>query len=140
MSDINTCEEILSIIKRIKHKIHTFFITDINNIGISPFLFPFISLLKKTKRPMTLKELGSELQFDKAHVTRAISSLEEKGLIKKNQTNGKTKKYTVELTDFCIEKIEHFKQENDTKFEKLFKNLSENDLTTLRNILQKIEK
>lgn len=84
-------------------------------------------------------ELTELVAFDKATTTRAIKKLESAGYVKTILNEHDKRKYHIYLTDEAIAKRDEIFAISILWENKLIGSLSEDELSTLKNILSKIE-
>ncbi len=84
-------------------------------------------------------ELTELVAFDKATTTRAIKKLENAGYVKTVLNEYDKRKYHIYLTDEALAKRDEIFDISILWENKLIGSLSEDELSTLKNILKKIE-
>ncbi len=103
---------------------------------LSKIHIPYIMMLSKIKEGLTQKELSDKTMLDKAHTSRAIRELIEKGIIEKDSDI--SYKYKLKLTNKGLELSELFKNQADQIHKKVFSSLDDDEIKDLRRLIQKL--
>ncbi|MGN0961659.1 MAG: MarR family winged helix-turn-helix transcriptional regulator [Christensenellales bacterium] len=107
--------------------------------GLSKLHAFYLLCLYKHKKGLTLNQLNIMTGCDKANTSRAITDMEEKGIIIKiNKEN--EKKYKVMLTEKGQNIGKEFVQSIKNHIKQTFSILSKNEIEVLKNVITKLIK
>lgn len=107
--------------------------------GLSKIHSLYLLCLHKRKDGMKLKELNEVIGCDKANTSRAISDLQEKGIICRNTENENEKKYLVKLTEHGYNVSTKFAELVKQNVNKVISKLTKEEMSTLIGIFKKLE-
>ena len=104
----------------------------------SGHVFYLLSLKDGPPRGITLKELSTDCANNKAHTTRIIADLEEKGYVQREYEQGMQKKFRIRLTPQGEEISQRIKAGMQKQHEVVFSCLSDEEYEELLRLLKKI--
>jgi len=120
-------------------KTHNLKIFDSNNFEITPEQYVVLNTLNE-EGTFYQKELGEKLYKDKANITRLLSILEEKDLIKKNsQIENEKQVNKVKITDKGVDVRAKITPVIDSARREYVQDITEDELYTCIKVLQKIQ-
>lgn len=97
-----------------------------------------ILVLDQSNRPMCQGELGEAINQDKVTMVRVIDYLENKGIVTRIVNPNDRRQYNIVLTEYGHELVPKIQQAYRETDEIVLKGVSENEKSTLNNILMKI--
>ena len=107
--------------------------------GLGSIHAMYLIILLHNPSGLTMRELCVTLYVDKANTSRAISTLEEKDYVFRDSSGTGVLKYKImlskkgkELAYLITEKMKRFHEE-------MFRDLTSDEINTMRRVLQKIE-
>lgn len=103
---------------------------------ISKAHMPYIMMLNSNKDGMTQHELSEKSFLDKAHTSRALKELAEKGVLEKEDINKYKNKF--KLTTKGLEIADAFKVQGSKMHQRVFETLTKEELSQLRGIITKL--
>lgn len=96
-------------------------------------------LLRNMDRDVCQKELEAEIHLKKASVTGTLDSLEEKGIITRTMCEDDKRKKFIKLTDKALNMKSQIMDRIDEVNTRVVKDISEEDLKTFLNVLEKMK-
>ena len=96
-------------------------------------------LLRNRDRDVCQKELEAETHLKKASVTGTLDSLEEKGIITRTMCEDDKRKKFIKLTDKALNMKSQIMDRIDEVNTRVVKDISEEDLKTFLNVLEKMK-
>lgn len=87
---------------------------------------------------VTAAEIADELDMDKPTISGIINRLVDKGYIEKTPHSRDKRASLLKLTEYCVEKLPDFEIINNIVISGAIKEISDNDLNVLEDLISKI--
>lgn len=100
----------------------------------------YLICLRKFDKGLKLNDLNSLIGCDKANTSRAITDLEEKGVVTRDTTFDNERKYFVKLTEYGNKIASYFINESKKKLNSMLSNLDEKEQEQLFYLINKLLK
>lgn len=136
----NNIQLMLQLFRRIKHGVHRKHREMMDAYGIRGISCVYLGALsRKFPEGGTQKELSEAVHMDKAHTSRVIAALEEKGCVERMNESA-VLNYKIRLTDKGREMAEVCEREMKVIEDKLSSVITEEEAEVLTEILKKLVK
>lgn len=107
------------------------------NLPIRPSEMGVLNIITKTEGPHTPVKLAEMLNVSKPMITAHITSLENKGYIKKMPCSQDKRVYYVHPTDQALQLVEYAKKDMDQNLDHLIQGLGQENFNTLIDLVEK---
>ncbi len=99
---------------------------------------PFLMILGRNKEGLTQQEISEMIKMDKAHTSRTLRDLEQRGYVKKLGDSTYKNKYIV--TKKAEDARDAIKENNQLMLKKVLSVLTDEELDVFENIVKKLTK
>jgi DNA-binding MarR family transcriptional regulator len=130
-------DNVLALCHMLSNRIGKAFYQELDKFGISVAEWRVILTLALHEKASS-REITNRWAMDKMAVSRAVSRLEEQGLIEKRQNNRDKRSYDLTMTDAGREMYEKILPAANTHYRKLVTGLGRSELTAFRNTMIKL--
>ena len=100
--------------------------------------FPLFLMRLTENEGVTLSELGSELMFDKAHVSRTVAAFEEEGYVEKRPDENDKRILRLYVTAKGLETAQKIREIHDGVNALLLEGVSKEDLEVCERVLNQL--
>ena len=108
--------------------------------GLSSMHAMYLVILSHDENGMTFRELNEKLFVDKANTSRAITTLEKKGYVRKENLGNSVLKARILLTDAGKSIAQLVAKDMKSTRDKLIGTLSKEEIKSVREVMYKISK
>ena len=102
--------------------------------------FDVMAALHRSREPVTMSELSRMLLVSNGNATAVVDRLEADGLVRRIPSETDRRTVYVTLTDVGGDSFEHLAAEHEREIDKLYGDLTADDLDTLNSILKRMRK
>lgn len=128
----------LVVFTRAEHEIHKKELETVRESGLTPAQFGVLEALYN-KGDLRICELIEKILTTSGNITVVIKNLEKEGLVKKSQDPEDKRSFIISLTGKGKEVIEQILPNHINNIISIFEVLSDEEKTTLKNILKKFK-